>query len=167
MALDGTRQSRRSDLMADPQGNPVGGPVFRIWINLGRRDPKVKNHSAHPVEVQTNDHAALVKSLVPGLAQPFNRLPVGYRFGGCWWVGREGSAQGQGHRCSGGLEVCSESAQRAPSSRNGGRIGGFAWTIGLKISARRSLSSVGLCSQADFKTRYPLRLAYSVDFSAH
>ena len=97
--------------MADSQGDPVGSPVPWIRGDLRCGFADVKNHSAHPVEVQTKDHGALVKRLVPGMAQPFNRLPVGYRFGGYRWIGREGSAQGQGHRYSGGLEVCLESPQ--------------------------------------------------------
>ena len=119
--------------MANPQGNPVGGPVPWIWSDLRCGTANVENHSAHPVEVQTNGHGALVKCLMPSMAQPINRLAVGYRFGGCRWVRREGSAQGQGHKYSGELEVRLESAQWVASSTNEGRIGGLARTIGLKM----------------------------------
>jgi hypothetical protein len=139
--------------MADSQGDPVGGPVPWVRGDLRCGSANVEDHSANPVEVQTNDDGALVKRLVPGMAQPFNRLLVAYRFGGRWWVGRKGSAQGQGHRYSGGLEVCLESAQWVASSTNEGRIGGLARTIGLKMWADQSLWSVGHCRQVDFKTR--------------
>jgi hypothetical protein len=68
--------------MADPQGNPVCGPVFRTRVNLPRCDAKVTNHSAHPVEVQTHNGGALVKCLMPGIAQPFNGLVGGFGFEG-------------------------------------------------------------------------------------
>jgi len=122
-------------LIADSQGDPVGGPVPWVRGDLRCGSANVENHSAHPVEVQTNDHGTLVKRLVPGMAKPFNRLPVSNRFGGCRWVGREGSAQGQGHKYSGGLEVCLENAQWVASSTNKGRIGALARMIGLKMWA--------------------------------
>jgi len=68
--------------MADPQGNPVCGPVFRTRVNLRRCGAEVTNHSAHPVEVQTHNGGTLVKCLMPGIAQPFNGLVGGFGFEG-------------------------------------------------------------------------------------